>query len=441
MPSSKCKIFSAAILTGLLFATGCTSSPRPTTQQFALARYNPNGSLDKTFGTGGQVLTSLSAANNAQASALVSDPTTRKLVAAGDVWNSSVAQFGLARYNPNGTLDGSFGNGGRVLTVFPGVTGTQAPALAVDPATNKLVAAGTFTGNTIAGVVLSRYNADGSLDSAFGVNGRVVTTFPFRVGPPTPALAPEMATGRLVAAGFASTTSTGGGGFLLVRYNPNGTLDSTFGTNGRVITSFPGTSGAWVTALATDPTTNKLVAAGYAFASPNFLVQFALARYNPDGSLDLTFGNGGLVVTAFAGDAAAYALTSEPATGNIVAAGAAWTSSGEQFALARYNPDGSLDATFGTSGRVLTSFPGGLGAQANAVAADQATGKIVAAGFAMTTGMQFALARYNPNGGLDSSFGTGGTVVTFFPSTSWSSVFALASDPATGKLVAAGTAQ
>ena len=121
---------------------------------------------------------------------------------------------------------------------------------------------------------------------------------------------------------------------------------------------------------------------------------FALARYNPNGALDATFGTGGKVTTDFAGDtdrAFAVALQTD---GRIVAAGETTTGyRGEDFALARYNPNGALDATFGEGGQVTTDFAGDTD-RAFAVAL-QTDGKIVAAGEAKTqTKEDFALARY-----------------------------------------------
>src|SRR5207247_2165686 len=141
---------------------------------------------------------------------------------------------------------------------------------------------------------------------------------------------------------------------------------------------------------------------------------FALARYNADGSLDATFGTGGKVTTDFAGDddqAFAVVLQSD---GKIVVAGEAKTSRRGDFALARYNANGSLDATFGTGRKVTTDFAGDDDAAFGV--ALQTGGKIVAAGGARIGGFRaanagrgedFALARYNANGSLDATFGTG----------------------------------
>jgi uncharacterized delta-60 repeat protein/uncharacterized repeat protein (TIGR01451 family) len=169
----------------------------------------------------------------------------------------------------------------------------------------------------------------------------------------------------------------------------SGDLDPTFGTGGKVTTDFAGSNaGANGVALQAD---GKIVAAGFADSGSGS--DFALARYNPDGSLDASFGTGGKVTTDFAGGSDSAFGVALQADGKIVAAGFADSGSRGDFALARYNPDGSLDASFGTGGKVTTDFAGS-GDEAFGVAL-QADGKIVAAGFAGSGSRgDFALARY-----------------------------------------------
>ena len=186
-----------------------------------------------------------------------------------------------------------------------------------------------------------------------------------------------------------------------------GAWDPTFGTGGKVTTAFnfhqaPGFGAA----LGSD---GKIVVVG----GP----QFNLARYNSDGSLDTTFGTSGKVLTDFGGDTEATGVTIQ-ADGKIVVVGFK-NFNGVQvdFALARYNRDGSLDTTFGTGGKVITDFQSHV-AEAAAVTL-QHDGKLVVAGKALNGAggggnFDFALARYNPDGSLDSSFGSGGELVTDF---------------------------
>ncbi len=136
----------------------------------------------------------------------------------------------------------------------------------------------------------------------------------------------------------------------------SGDLDATFGTGGKVTTDFfGGTDEAHGVVI--QPADGKIVAAGVAQTS--YGQAFALAHYNPNGTLDNTFGNGGKVTTAFTGrDDAAHGVVIQPADGKIVAAGVTKTSTGDDFALARYNPNGTLDTTFGSGGKVTTDFAG-----------------------------------------------------------------------------------
>ena len=196
---------------------------------------------------------------------------------------------------------------------------------------------------------------------------------------------------------------------LAYAQTPGGTLDRTFGIGGIVTTDFRGSSeGASSVAVQAD---GKLVAAGASDVNGNGS-DFALVRYNSNGGLDTSFGAGGFVTADFGSPweaATALALQSD---GKIVVAGFTVVSFAD-FALARYNTNGTLDTTFGAGGKVITDF-GAVSSQAFAVAV-QPDGKIVAAGYANIDGNEdFALVRYNSNGALDTSFGTGGRVTTDF---------------------------
>src|SRR5262249_49582815 len=143
---------------------------------------------------------------------------------------------------------------------------------------------------------------------------------------------------------------------------------------------------------------------------------FALARYNANGTLDTTFGTKGKVTTDFAGNGDWAGGVAIQADGKIVAAGSAGDSSGPgTIGLARYNTNGSLDASFGNGGKVMISIRPGVSTDdaAHAIAI-QSDGKIVVAGFTFdpSFGRIFAVARYNANGSLDTSFGTGGSVTS-----------------------------
>jgi uncharacterized delta-60 repeat protein len=217
-----------------------------------------------------------------------------------------------------------------------------------------------------------------------------------------------------------------------------GDLDTSFGFDGKVTTGFGigsyDSSGDM--AIQSD---GKIVAVGYSDAGGSY--DFALARYNTDGSLDLGFGSGGIVLTDFSGSgsddlARTIAIQTD---GKIVAAGRSDAGGGDDFALARYNTDGSLDLGFGSGGIVLTDFSGGGSTDYTNALAIQTDGKIVAAGRSDAGGSyDFPLARYNTDGSLDLGFGSGGIVLTDFSGGgSWDEALAVAIQ-ADGKIVAAG---
>jgi uncharacterized delta-60 repeat protein len=367
------------------------------------AAANP-GRLDPGFGTAGRTTTSF--AGDAGASAAVLQDG--KVVAAGFAVTGATTDFALTRYRPNGTLDTSFGNHGRVTTDIAGGAGDSATTLAVQ-ADGKLVAAGLTSGPAGQDFALVRYRPNGTVDPSFGNQGRVTTDF--AGGADAAHALVIQADGKLVAAGSATTGTNQD--FAVARYNPNGTPDLSFGTGGRVTIDI---AGAFDEARALVLQGGKLVAAGFTFTGDAATGDFALARFTAAGRPDGSFGTGGRVTTDFAGgfdDARALVVQG----GKLVAAGGANSGSGPDFALARYDDHGSLDPTFGTGGKVTTDFAPVFGDadEINALIVQQ--GKLVAAGSSFTGGglrFDFAVARYRPNGDLDASFGTAGTTTTDF---------------------------
>ncbi|PYE47913.1 putative Ig domain-containing protein, partial [Deinococcus yavapaiensis] len=373
---------------GKLVAAGYTyNGYNGTTTDVALVRYNSNGTLDTTFGTNGKVTTPIGTSNDI-ASALVVQ-SDGKLVAAGYTYNGSNYDFALVRYNSNGTLDTTFGSGGKVTTPI-GTSNDFAYALVVQ-SDGKLVAAGYTLNGTNYDFALVRYNSNGTLDTTFGSNGKVITP----VGTSDDYASDDYARalvmqsdGKLVAAGYAVNGSSWD--VALVRYNSNGTLDTTFGSNGKVITPI-GTSDDIASALVVQ-SDGKLVAAGYTYNGTTY--DFALVRYNSNGTLDTTFGSGGKITTPIGtSDDIASALVVQ-SDGKLVAAGYA-NDSNTDVALVRYNSNGTLDTTFGSGGKITTPI-GTSGGIANALVV-QSDGKLVAAGYAVNGWTyDFALVRYLP---------------------------------------------
>jgi len=380
---------------------------------FMLVRYNRDGSLDSTFGIGGKVTTDFGHDDRAAAVAIQSDG---KIVAAGRIVYGFSSDFLLARYNSDGSLDAAFGVGGSVTTDFSGRL-DHLSALAIQ-SDGKIVAAGyVYDDGQPSDFGIVRYNPDGSLDVTFGIDGKIITDF-LGFGDRPNALAIQT-DGKIVAAGMMTLRPSGTpySGFLsvrgaLVRYSKDGSLDTTFGVGGKVITNILGTSEINTLSIQSD---GKIIAAGrsVSLVSPDIFflgptgVDFGLIRYNEDGSLDTTFGLQGKVTTDLGslGDVI-YAVSLQP-DGKIIAAGQT-DSSGywptPKFALARYNRDGSLDATFGVEGIVRAASTDNR-TQSTCCLSIQPDGKIVVAGNVRTfdecgyeTSAFFEVARYDTSG-------------------------------------------
>jgi uncharacterized delta-60 repeat protein len=379
------------------------------------------GFLDQTFGTGGVVTTSFGPADDiAQSIAIQADG---KLVVAG--YDYSGNNFAVARYEPNGTLDPSFGTGGKVETAFGGIA-ASAWGVAIQ-ADGKIVAAGRTYDGTNTDFAVARYDADGTLDPSFGNGGKVTTNFQnTNNGAYAVTIQPD---GKIVVAGQSGIGSPSV--FAVARYNADGTPDTTFDGNGRVTINFGGTDdGALGVALQPD---GKIVLAGKAVGI-NY--DFGIARLNPDGALDTTFNGTGWERTDFGGTLDVARSVAIQSDGKIVLAGFTQPGGRTDFALARYDSNGSLDGSFNGTGRVVTSI-GPTDDEANNVAV-QPDGKIIAIGQSSNgSNYDFALARYNADGTLDPMFGNDGTQTTAIgPGNAIAAGLALQPD---GKIVLAGS--
>src|SRR5206468_6942593 len=339
----------------------------------------------------------------------------------------------------DGDLDPTFGTEGKVLTDFDHSTDI-ANAVTVQTDGKLVVVGTTYINNDFSDedFAVARYNPDGTLDETFGVGGKVQTDFPdLAAVASSVVIQPD---GKIVVAGGAFPLFTFAGDFKVVRYNPNGSLDRSFGNGGIVTTTFPEGSYAFDVALQPD---GKIIAAGTVFVdfNPGDLsdTDFALARYNSDGSLDTTFGTGGTVATDFFGNEDdAFSVLIQP-DGKIVAVGSAnYPASYYDFAAVRYLSNGTIDTTFGVAGKVTTDF-GDQNFDRARSAALQPDGRIVAAGFAISQngGVQnFAVARYTSNGILDTTFsGDGKTQIDFGNCCQSATKLLLQSD---GKIIAVG---
>lgn len=376
---------------GKTVAVGTAVGPTP---QFALARYNRDGSLDATFGDGGKVVTAFRESDVAVAVAV---QRNGKIVVAGTSMSVDSLQhpdaFAIARYNRDGSLDLTFGDGGKVLTEFPNAY-SAARAMAIQ-ADGRIVVVGQAVGplGFSADVAVARYTVNGALDPSFGVTG-TVTVDAGDIDDARAVVVPF--DGRIVIAGSTRPLSSFED-FSVIRLNRDGSLDPTFGAGGIVRTD---ATGQQDTATAVMIQRNgKIVVAGSAYGEKSQAgSDVVLARYDRDGSLDPTFGTAGIAVADLGSfdDVTAAALQAD---GKIVVG----SSSGGLFTVSRYHTDGSADVTFGTNGIAQPDFatPDEDSFDSLTSLAIQPDGRIVVAGVTsnvFTTGEgNFALARLDAN--------------------------------------------
>ena len=246
-----------------------------------------------------------------------------------------------------------------------------------------------------------RYNSDGSLDTTFDSDGIVKTAVSLSDDDQARAVIIE-SSGKIVVSGSSGTVNPN---FALVRYNVDGSLDTTFDTDGKVTTDFGGSTDAGNSLVR--ESSGKYVVAG--FSDSGGTNDFAVARYNSNGSLDTTFDTDGKVTIAIGSDSDIARDLAIDSTGKIVIAGNSSNGTYYDFSLTRLNSDGSLDSSFGTSGKVITVI-GPNEHQVNAIAIES-NGKILVAG---AYNGDFAVVRYTNSGIGDTTFGTNGKVTTQF---------------------------
>ena len=369
------------------------------------------GDLDSTFGINGKLTTTLGTGDDFGWAVAVQNDG--KIIVGG----FSQADFALVRYKQDGSLDYSFGNAGKVITNI----GPGSVILSLKIQTDgKIVGAGwTMPTSNQYAFALARYNPDGSLDISFGDSGKVITSFGMGLN-----------YGRALAIqpdGKLLVTGEYGGwpcDYSIARYNTNGSLDNSFGNGGIVITNMgPGLNLPKAITVQND---NKIIVVGH--AEPNM----GIVRYNMDGTLDSTFGTGGKVFTSLGTDSYQTAVIMQP-DNKILVAGNYSNGGAYHNAVFRYITDGDLDNSFGTSGittapTVYSDYPSSMILQEN--------GDIVIAGTSyLFAYLYFELMKFDGNGIIVNSFGQQGMVQTEFNHYDRCNGLALQND---GKLVAAG---
>jgi uncharacterized delta-60 repeat protein len=376
------------------------------------------GNLDETFGQNGTgiVTSTIGRENNLT---FIVNQLDNSIIGVGKVKVITEAS-GICRYTSNGMLDTSFNKIGYTQFSASPVTVLTSAAIQSD---NKTIVGGYVIPTNTSQFTLARYTTTGTLDSTFGNGGYITTSIPGGCSIESVIIQPD---GKIIAGGVGGD---GTPSFTLARYNTDGSLDTTF-DNGGLIQAKPGYVSS-IKALALQPD-GKIIAAGFAWnLSTNV---FAIARFNPNGILDETFGINGIVTTLIGGSCQAQTVALQE-DGKIIVGG--FTSNDNNlhcaFALARYDTAGTLDSSFNGTGTIITQL--NYSSQIHSIAI-QSDGKIIAGGYDFgAVNTTFALARYLTNGILDSTFGSNGITLTPIGTNAQINSLIIQSD---NKIVAAG---
>ncbi len=401
-PSSTGDIFSPIARQCFVQADGTIYLVLQANNKAKITRRLSNGNIDLSYGNNGY---SVVASMNVITAALQADG---KIVVAGGT--DVLSDFMLARYNTDGTLDGSFGNGGVIITDI-GSSYEYITAVIII-ANGEIIAGGSNNLNGHGQFVLAGYTAAGIPDVAFGNNGIVITDFNnVYSGLWSLALQPD---GKIVAAG---TVGTNGGDFALARYNPDGSPDLSFNFTGQTTTDFGVGDWARSVVISSD---GKIYAGGQSLDASGY-PHFRIARYNADGSLDLTFNFGtGSVFEVIGATSYDYLINIRLQNdGKIIASGHTLLAPASDIALIRINTDGAVDNSFGTNGNGIVIGDINSGGDESDFLVIQQDGKILTGGynsnFTNTPSYSFSCFRFNPDGTPDAGFGTNGSFIDFVP--------------------------
>ena len=357
---------------------------------------------DESFGNRGTVYTDFSGRDDT-AQAVVVQPDG-KIIVGGTIHHIYITStqgfaFALARYNLDGTLDTSFGTNGKVITPFGYFNGLpylynngRLSGLAIQP-DGKIIASGTSAD----GITLVRYESNGAIDLSFGSNGIAATKIDnvYNISNRAVAVTPS---GKIVVAGsyqnYEEPSHT-----LLLRYKNDGSIDSTFGLGGKVLSNFS-SYGDSANSLIVQP--DEKIVVGGGLNTVRFASDLLLARYNSDGTLDSSFGINGVNTVGFGNWYDYLSSIVQQPDGKIVAAGNSGLQSDYSPVIVRYDANGKLDETFGNQGTFLQNDKYRLNITGVALQSD---GKIVVAGY---DSYLARVIRFNTDGTVDKLFGIGG---------------------------------
>lgn len=302
---------------------------------FFVARYLSTGILDTSFGTSG--VTSTAIGDFAISTTLALD-STGKIILGGYTIDGGITKFALTKYSSNGTLDTTFGSSGIVKTEIE--SGAMINSIVIDSSDN-IIAGGTAIAEGKALFVLAKYNSLGNLVSTFGNNGITKTSINGNLHNIINSLKID-SNGKFVAGGW--TTTTTGTNAAVLRFNQDGSLDTTFNTTGIVSISSSETNHIFGKSIALKSDNSIFIAGG------NRNNKSIISKLTSAGTLDTNFGDNGQVVTTFGNNTQINDIALD-SNNNLVIAGF----HDNNVIVARYNSLGSLDSTFGTNGIEETS--------------------------------------------------------------------------------------
>jgi uncharacterized delta-60 repeat protein len=374
---------------GKLVLAGYSSNGSNT--DFSLIRLNADGSLDTSFGTGGKLLMPIGTGNDTGFSVI--QQNDGKLVVAGSSRNGSDDDFSLIRLNADGSLDTSFGTGGKLLMAVGGRADSGYSV--IQQSDGKLVVAGSSAFGLYDDFGLIRLNTDGSLDTGFDTDGKFRTDIGSDDDNGSSVI--QQSDGKLVVAGYSN--NGGNRDFSLIRLNADGSLDSGFDADGKLMVPVGAVNDYGLSVIVQSD--GKLVVAGYSDNGGSN--DFSVIRLNANGSLDTSFGTGGKLLIPVGSSADFARSMIQQSDGKLVLAGYS-TSGGADFSLVRLDANGGLDTSFGTAGKLLIPVGPGSSSDTAFSVTQQSDGKLVVAGSSSGDHTDFSLIRLNPDGTLDSSF-------------------------------------
>jgi uncharacterized delta-60 repeat protein len=350
---------------------------------FCIARFDSNGTLDTSFGTDGKVIQDIGS-NDDRGYSLAIRPNG-KILLGGSCYNGSDYDFCIARFDSDGNLDLSFGSSGIVMQPI-GSGHDYGQSLAIQPDGKILLGGSCYNGSNI-DFCIARFDSDGNLDTTFNYpNGYKIQSigsgndegFSLAIQP----------NGKILLGGYCQGVSNAD--FCIARFNSDGTLDTSFGTGGRVIQPI-GSSIDYGYSSAIQPD-GKILLGGFCDNGGRW--DFCIARFEINGTLDTSFGTGGKVIQPI-GSSHDYgqSLAIQP-DGKILLGGSCYNGSNIDFCIARFNPDGTLDTSFGSSGKVIQPIDSSL--DYGYSLAIQPNGKILLGGYCDNgSDLDFCIARFN----------------------------------------------